>query len=163
MAVGMAAVFFLSLRSHLAEPWRVRDSVVEIGLPRSLAQIPVAIESALIAALLLAPRLGLAATGVYLFALTATMGLAKVLGTAPSDCGCFAAVGTVDASFFRRNAALTLAALGGSIVGANGRPVLALGAAAVAGASAMIVSALKVRQRSMNRLRVGRASGSGDG
>jgi len=137
----LALVFLGAIASHLRQPQRIRHVVVEIGLPPVFAWFALAIQSAIVPLLVLAPRLGCLATATFLGAVSGTFVVSGMLGRTHSDCGCFSTPHAVDQAFFVRNALLGGVALAGWYWGPAGLVAPGLIVAAISVLMSLVLSA----------------------
>ncbi|MCB1247613.1 MAG: hypothetical protein KDB69_10130, partial [Acidimicrobiia bacterium] len=124
--------------AHIANPGRLADVVVDLGMPRGVAFVPVGVETAILVLLLLAPQIGGAATIAYLGTVVAWIALRRIQGLTIQDCGCFHSRVPAGRRFFVRNALLLMLAAGVTELGSHGIGGPALVPAASISALAML-------------------------
>ena len=141
VALLLALVFLSAITSHVREPQRIRHVVEEIGLPPLFAWFALAIQSAIVPLLVLAPQLGFLVAATFLGAVSGTFVISGMLGRTHSDCGCFSIPHAVDGAFFVRNALLGGVALAGWSWGPRGYVAPGLAVAAIAVLMSLVLNA----------------------
>ncbi len=137
----LALVFLSATTTHVRQPQRLRHVVEEIGLPPMFAWFALAIQSAIVPLLVLAPQFGFLVAATFLGAVSGTFVISGLLGRTHSDCGCFSIPHAVDEAFFVRNALLGGVALVGWYWGPRGFVAPGLAVAAVSVLMSFVLSA----------------------
>lgn len=137
----LALLFLSAITSHVRQPQRIRHVVEEIGLPTVFAWFALAIQSAIVPLLVLAPQFGFLVAATFLGAVSGTFVISGMLGRTHSDCGCFSIPHAVDEAFFVRNALLGGVALVGWYWGPRGYVAPGLAVAAISVLMSLVLSA----------------------
>lgn len=148
LGVGVLLLtFIVSVSAHIADPARLQDAVADLGLSRSFAFIPVAVEGAILALLVLGPQIGATVTIAYLCIVMVWIATRRLQGFAIQDCGCFRSRVPADRRFFLRNALLLLVAAAVAAFGPQGIGSSALVAAIPIAAAAMLGFSARLSNR----------------
>jgi hypothetical protein len=102
----LACVFVGGFAVQLRDPSRSRTVVSNLGFPPWFASAAGGVEAGIAVCLVAAPAVGGSLAGIYLVAVSAAMGVAKMSGRQVDDCGCFGEKHAVDSAYFLRNAVL---------------------------------------------------------